>query len=71
MAQLALASFRPRIDAQIDAYLAKPTDELDAILGTIGATVLAFRSDDAEPVTAAVGIPRLPEYDEVEPDPVH
>lgn len=50
MAQLALASFRPRIDSQIDGYLNRPAAELDDLLGTIAATIAGLRSDDAHPI---------------------
>lgn len=47
-----LVLLRPKLEAQVDGFLARPAADIDAALGRIAAALLALRSDDAPAVDA-------------------
>lgn len=48
--QPVLALCRPKLEARADAFLAAGPGPVDDALGSLAATLLALRSDDAQPV---------------------
>ena len=61
LVQLATASLRPLIDGQIDTQLARPADDLDAILAQWARTLAGLRSDGA--AVLELGPVALPQLD--------